>query len=57
VRDGRARWEESERRRLELLSTFDEAGANLNAGQYRDYTEVTLSNLAEELKRDQRSLE
>ena len=56
VRDAMARWEESERRRLELLSTFDEAEADLISGKYTDYTEATLSDLAEELKREARSL-
>jgi putative addiction module CopG family antidote len=56
VRDAMARWEESERRRLELLSAFDEAQADLDSGRYTDYTEATLPKLAEELKREARNV-
>ena len=56
VRDAMARWEENERLRLELLSALDEAEADVNTGQYTDYTAATLPQLAEELKRESRGL-
>jgi putative addiction module CopG family antidote len=54
VRDALARWEESERTRLELLAALDEAEADLEAGRYTDHTGKTLPRLAEELKREAR---
>jgi putative addiction module CopG family antidote len=39
VRDAKARWEEGERARLELLAALDEAEADLEAGRYTDYTD------------------
>jgi len=56
VRDAMARWEEGERARLELLAALDEAEADLEAGQYADYTDAKLPRLAEELKREAREL-
>jgi putative addiction module CopG family antidote len=56
VRDAMARWEEGERARLELLAAFDQAEADLEAGRYTDYTDVTLPRLADELKREAREL-
>jgi putative addiction module CopG family antidote len=54
LRDAMARWEESERARTELLAAFEEAEADLEVGQYADYTEATLPQLAQELKREAR---
>jgi putative addiction module CopG family antidote len=54
VRHALARWEEYERARLELLSSLDEAELDLEKGRYTDYTEATLPNLADELKREAR---
>ena len=54
VRDAMARWEEVERARLELLAALDEAEADLEAGHYTDYTNATLPQLADELKREAR---
>ena len=42
LRDAMARWEEDERRRIELLSAFDEAESDLSAGHYADYANETL---------------
>ena len=56
VRDAMARWEESERWRLELLAAFDEAETDLAAGRFREYTQATLPQLAEELKQEGRKL-
>ena len=55
LREAMARWEEDERRRMELLSAFDEAEADLKTGQYTDYTNETLSQLSEELKQEARA--
>jgi putative addiction module CopG family antidote len=56
VRDAIARWEEGERARLELLAALDEAEADLEAGRYSDYTDATLTSLADDLKREARKL-
>lgn len=56
VRDAMARWEEGERIRLELLTTLDEAEADLETGRYADYSDGTLPMLAAELKREARTL-
>ena len=56
VRDAMSRWEENERLRLEIVGAFDEAEADLNSERYTDYTAATLPELAEELKREARSL-
>jgi Arc/MetJ-type ribon-helix-helix transcriptional regulator len=55
LRDAMARWEEDERTRMELLAAFDEAEADIEAGQYTDYTNETLPQLAGELKREARA--
>jgi len=52
--DAMARWEEDERTRMELLTAFDEAEADLETGEYADYTNETLPRLADELKREAR---
>jgi putative addiction module CopG family antidote len=54
VRDAMARWEDGERARLELLAALDEAEADLEAAHYTDYTDATLPQLADELKREAR---
>ena len=56
VRDALARWEADERARVELLAALDEAEADLESGQYSDYTSETLPMLADELKREARAL-
>jgi Arc/MetJ-type ribon-helix-helix transcriptional regulator len=55
VQDAMARWEEDERRRIELLAAFDDAESDLSTGHYADYTNETLPRLADELKREARS--
>jgi putative addiction module CopG family antidote len=55
LRDAMARWEEDERRRIELLAAFDEAEADIDAGEYTDYTDDALPQLADELKREARA--
>jgi Arc/MetJ-type ribon-helix-helix transcriptional regulator len=54
VREAMARWEESERARIEILAALDEAESDLEAGRYRDYTESTLPQLGDELRREAR---
>lgn len=54
LRDAMAQWEEDERRRIELLAAFDQAEADLGAGRYTDYSDQTLPQLADELKREAR---
>jgi putative addiction module CopG family antidote len=56
VRDAMTRWEESERSRLSLLTAFDEAEADLYAGDFIDYTDENLGALAAELKPEARAL-
>ncbi|HEV3196331.1 MAG TPA: type II toxin-antitoxin system ParD family antitoxin [Bryobacteraceae bacterium] len=56
VRDAMARWEEGERARVELLARLDEAESDVETGQYTDYSNETLPLLADELKREARTL-
>jgi len=56
VREALSLWEERERTRTEILAALDEADADLGAGRYADYTDMTLPVLADELKREARSL-
>jgi len=56
VREAMARWEEAERARAEILAALDEAEADLAAGQYTDWTDETLPELAAELKREARAV-
>lgn len=55
LRDAMARWEEDERRLVELLAAFDDAEADILAGEYTDYANDTLPQLADELKREARA--
>jgi len=55
VQDAMARWEEDERRRVELLAAFDDAESDILAGHYTDYTDETLPRLVEDLKRKARN--
>jgi putative addiction module CopG family antidote len=56
VREALSLWEERERARVELRAAFDEAEVDLEAGHYTDYTNETLPQLADELKREARAL-
>ena len=56
VRAALAAWEENERRRMELIASLEAAEADLEAGRYTDYTEETLDELVEEIKREGRAL-
>jgi len=55
VRDALTRWEEDERVRAEMVAALDDGAADLDAGRYRDYTDTTLSHLAQELKAEGRA--
>jgi hypothetical protein len=48
-------WEKQERHRVEILAALDEAEADLQTGQYADYTDATLPLLAEQLKAEARA--
>ena len=48
-------WEDHERKRVEILMAIDEAESDMASGRYREYTNGTLPQLAEELKREARS--
>jgi Arc/MetJ-type ribon-helix-helix transcriptional regulator len=56
VREALSLWEERERTRMEILGALDDAEADLGAGRYADHTDATLPVLADELKREARSL-
>ena len=56
VRSALARWEERERQRIDLTTEIGRAETELQSGWYSDYTDDTLSHLAEELKREAREL-
>ena len=49
-------WEEEERNRLEILSAFDESEADVQSGNYTDYTDETTPQLIAELKAEARAL-
>jgi putative addiction module CopG family antidote len=51
IAEALALWEERERRRTEILSAVDVAEASLARGEGRVYTEETLHELAEGVKR------
>jgi hypothetical protein len=55
VEEALSLWEDRERSRLELLASLDEAESDLEAGQYNDYTNEKLPNLAAELKGEARA--
>jgi len=48
-------WEARERNRIEILAALDAAENDLETGNFRDYTDETLPQLAEELKREGRA--
>lgn len=50
VREALARWEERERRRLEILAMLDEADAELARGEGIPLTEESVKALTEEAK-------
>jgi putative addiction module CopG family antidote len=56
VRDAMARWEEQERQRVELTTDVGRAETDLKSGRFNDYTDDTLSLLADELKREARAM-
>jgi len=49
-------WEERELARAGILAALDESEADEEAGRYADYTNETLPHLADELKREGRTL-
>lgn len=49
-------WERQERNRVELFAALDEAEADLQSGQYSDYTDETLPDLTDQLKTEARAL-
>lgn len=55
LRDAMARWEEDERRLIELLAALDEAENDIGTKHYADYANDTLPQLADELKREARA--
>jgi putative addiction module CopG family antidote len=55
IRDAITRWEEDERSRAETIAAVDEGFADLEADRFRDYTDSTLSQLAQELKTEARA--
>jgi len=56
VREALSLWEDRERERIDLRLAFDDAEADLEAGEFRDYTNDTLPQLGDELKREARAL-
>ncbi len=49
-------WERQERNRVEILAALDEAEADLQTGQFSDYTDASLPLLAEQFKAEARAL-
>jgi putative addiction module CopG family antidote len=56
VEEALSLWEKRERARVELLVALDESEDDLEAGHFNDYTNETLPQLADELKREARAL-
>jgi putative addiction module CopG family antidote len=56
VKEALAHWEEDKRRLAELRALIDEGDADLAAGRYTDFTEETLPDLIEQIKREGRAL-
>lgn len=54
VQEAFSLWERRERNRVEILAALDEAESNLETGDFTDYTEESLPQLAEALKREAR---
>lgn len=48
-------WERRERERLEILAALDAAEADIEAGRFATYSDESLPELAEELKREARA--
>ncbi len=55
IGDALRKWESEERNRAELLAALDEGEGDLESGHYTDFTETTLPQLADEMKRDARA--
>ncbi len=51
-----ALWEVRERNRVEILAALDEAESDLKSGCFSDHTDASLSQLADDLKREARAL-
>lgn len=45
-------WEQRERNRMEILAALDAAEADVQAGRFVTYTDESLPELAEEIKRE-----
>jgi putative addiction module CopG family antidote len=54
VREALSLWEDRERTRVETLAALDEAETDIQGGRFTDYTNETLPQLADELKREAR---
>ena len=55
VKEALSLWEERELARAGILAALDESEADEEAGRYADYTNETLPQLADELKREGRN--
>lgn len=51
-----ALWEARERNRMEILAALDEAESDLESGRFSVHNEVSSPQLADELKREARTL-
>lgn len=56
IREALSSWEERERARVETLAALDEAEADIQGQRFADYSNATLPQLAEELKREATAL-
>ena len=54
VREALLMWEERQRSRSEIRLALEESEADIAASRYRDYTDETLPQLAEEIAREAR---
>lgn len=51
-----ALWEERERKRAEILAALDDAEKGLDSGDFTDYVDASLPQLANDLKREARAM-
>jgi Arc/MetJ-type ribon-helix-helix transcriptional regulator len=56
VRQALSLWEENERNRLEILSALEESEADMESGDFAEYTSETTPQLLAELKAEGRAM-
>jgi Arc/MetJ-type ribon-helix-helix transcriptional regulator len=55
VQEAFALWEERERNRVEISAALDSSERDLESGRFTDHADASLSQLADDIKREARS--